>query len=62
MLDSFVYQYAVEALVFGVGIWAGIRTGVLAPSTPRGRRRLALLTAGILVVFALQGAFLVWGK
>ena len=62
MFWSFVYQYAVEALVFGIGIWAGIRIGVLAPSTPRGRRRLVLLTAGFLVIFAIQGAFLIWGK
>jgi hypothetical protein len=62
MWDSFVYQYAVEALIFGIGIWAGIRTGVLAPSNPRGRRRLVLLTAGFLVVFAIQGVFLIWGK
>ena len=62
MLESFVYQYAVEALVFGIGVWAGIRTGVLSPSTPRGRRRLVLLAAGFLVVFAIQGAFLIWGK
>ena len=62
MLDSFVYQYAVEALIFGIGIWAGIRTGVLSPTTPIGRRRLILLTAGLLFVFALQGAFLLGGS
>ena len=62
MLDSFLYQYAVETLVFAVGIFAGIKIGVLAPSSPRGRRRLFLLTAGFLFVFALQGAFLIWGQ
>lgn len=61
MLDSFVYQYAIEALIFGIGIFAGIKTGVLAPSTPLGRRRLVLLTAGLLLVFALQGAFMILG-
>ena len=61
MLDSFLYQYAVEALVFGVGIFAGIKIGVLSPSNPRGRRRLVLLTMGFLLVFALQGVFLDWG-
>ena len=61
MLDSFLYQYAVEALIFGVGIFAGIKTGVLAPSNPRGMRRLVLLSAGFLLVFAIQGVFMVWG-
>ena len=62
MLDSYVYQYAVETLVFAVGIFAGIKIGILAPSSPSGRRRLILLTAGFLLVFALQGAFLIWGE
>ncbi len=62
MLESFVYQYAVEGLIFGVGIYCGIRAGVLSPKTPNGTRRLVLLGGGMLFVFALQGAFLVWGK
>ena len=62
VLDSFVYQYVAEAIVFGFGIYCGIRTGVLSPSDPRGRRSLILLCAGFLALFALQGAFLIWGK
>ncbi len=62
MLESFVYQYAVEAAVFGLGIYCGVKTGVLAPSNRLGRRRLLLLSAGFLLIFCIQGAFLVWGK
>ena len=60
--DSFVYQYVAEAIVFGFGIYCGIRSGVLSPHDRRGRRSLVLLTAGFLLIFCLQGAFLVWGK
>ena len=57
MLESFVYQYAVEAIIFGFGIWIGVKTGVLAPSNPRGPQRLSWLIAGFLFVCALQGVF-----
>ena len=62
MLESFLYQYAVETLVFGFGIFCGVRTGVLAPSNPRGTRRLLLLCAGFIAILLLQGLTLLWGK
>ncbi len=62
MLESFLYQYAVESLIFGFGIYCGVRVGVLAPSHPRGTRRLCWLIAGFLGLLALQGMTLVWGK
>jgi hypothetical protein len=62
MLDSFVYQYSVETLIFGFGIYCGIRTKVLAPGTAQGRRRLILLITGFLLILVLQGLTLVWGK
>ncbi len=62
MLESFLYQYAVETLVFGFGLFCGIRTGVLAPANPGGTRRLVLLTLGFVAILVLQGLTLLWGK
>ena len=42
MPESFLYQYLVGGLVFAVGIYCGLRTGVFSWRDPEGRRRLFL--------------------
>lgn len=62
MPESFLYQYAVGGLVFAVGIYCGLRTGVFSWSDPEGRRRLRLMALGLLFCAALQGLFVWFGK
>jgi hypothetical protein len=59
MPESFLYQYAVGGLVFAVGIYCGLRTGMFSWRDPEARRRLFLMVLGLVCFAALQG-FLVW--
>ena len=62
MLDSFLYQYLVGGLVFAVGIYCGLRTGVFSWHDPQGQKRLLLMALGFLFFLVLQGAFVLFGK
>ena len=62
MPESFIYQYAVGGLVFAVGIYCGLRIGVFSLRDPEGRRRLVLMTLGLLVFAVLQGVLVWFGK
>ncbi len=61
VLLSYLYQYVVGGIVFGAGIWFGVRTGQLGWRDPVRRRRLLLLVLGLAWFAALQGALLVCG-
>lgn len=62
MPESFLYQYAVGGLVFAVGIYCGLRTGMFSVREPEGRRRLFLMVLGLLVFAVLQGVLVWFGK
>ncbi|MEE9127496.1 MAG: hypothetical protein V3U11_10180 [Planctomycetota bacterium] len=62
MLDSFLYQYLVGGLVFAIGIYCGLRTGVFSWDDAAGRRRLVWMVLGLLFFVALQGALVWFGK
>lgn len=56
---SFAYQYLYGGLVFGFGLLLAWRSGQVGLATPRLRRRLAILIAG-LAFFALIQGVLQW--
>jgi hypothetical protein len=59
-MSSFLYQYGVMWLVFGWGVWIGLRNGQLS-LRGEGAKRLALLVAGMIGMMTLQGLLTPWG-
>lgn len=51
----FVYQYGIQTIVFGVGIFLALKSGQFRLSGKRGRIYLAMMIATFLVYFLLQG-------
>ena len=59
---SFLYQYLVGSVIFGFGIYCGLRNGVLSLRDGPGRRALFVLCGGFLLFILGHGALAFWGK
>ena len=55
-----VLQYGVGAILCGIGIYCGVRSGFLDLKQPGGKRLLAIIVGGFLAMLALVCIFTFW--
>ncbi len=55
-----VLQYGVGAVLCGIGVWCGIRSGFLDLKSQDGKRLLFIIVGGFLAMLALVCAFTFW--
>jgi len=51
----FVYQYGIQAVMFGIGIFLALKSGQFRLSEKRGKIYLGMMIATFFVYFLLQG-------
>jgi len=55
-----VLQYGVGAVLCGIGVWCGIRSGFLDLKQTEGKRLLAMIVGGFFAMLALACLFTFW--
>ena len=55
-----VLQFGVGAVLCGIGVWCGIKSGVLDLKQSDGRRLLTTIVGGFLALLALACIFTFW--
>ena len=55
-----VLQFGLGAVLCGIGVWCGIRSGFLDLKSVDGKRLLAIIVGGFLAMLALVSIFTFW--
>jgi len=55
-----ILQYSVGALLCGLGVWCGIKSGFMDLKQSEGKRLFAIIVGGFLAMLALVCVFTFW--
>ena len=55
-----VLQFGLGTFLCGIGVWCGIRSGILDLNHAEGKRMLAIIIGGFLAMLALVSLFTFW--